>query len=145
MVYFLQPVTCQKLIHGGKLLLDQSTLAEAIPLPLHNPEEANESTVIHLVAYERSKSVPSTTALTGAGERVHSSAGDGLRNRPGTSRQPPNPVQANRQPSNPAQANRQPANTAQGASPPGQPTQRVSILYSLVARLYPLGKAKGRL
>lgn len=110
-------MTCQKLIHGGKLLLDQSTLSEAIPLSLGSPEDENEPTVIHLVAYERSKSAPTpTTSVTGTAGRVHanaSSSSQGVRNRQeagGTNREPP------------AQEG-----TDGGERPdiPGQPSQRV--------------------
>lgn len=109
-------MTCQKLVHGGRLLLDQSTLSEAIPL---RSPEANEPTVIHLVAYERSKSAPSTTSVTDTAERVHSSASngqEGVRNGQGTggtSRQPSmNPVQDSR-------------HRDGGERLPEQPTQRV--------------------
>ncbi len=113
------------MIHGGKLLLDQSTLSEAIPSSLNSSEHSeNESTVIHLVAYERSKSVPSSTSFTGTAERVHSSAtpssssSEGLRNRQGATEGP------NRQP-NPAPEGGNPGGGERGdrGNIPHQPSQ----------------------
>ena len=66
---FSQPISCQKIIYGGKLLLDQMTLSEArIP-------SANEPVVIHLVVFERSTSAPTpmVNAITHSG-RVHTGA-----------------------------------------------------------------------
>ena len=88
-----QPVTCQKLIYGGRLLLDHSTLSEAVPTSLNTPEE-DDSIVIHLVAYERSKSVPSTGSVTGTAERPHASASSssvGARGRQGAGGQETGP------------------------------------------------------
>ena len=128
-------MTCQKLIFGGKLLLEQLTLSEALP-------ESNEGepTVIHLVAYQRSMSAPSTTSATSvssdssnSADRAHSSASllstssEGLHNRQGvgstTSQQQQQQRQQQQPPSQPLIQNTDPRDDRMG--PIEQPSQRV--------------------
>ena len=47
-----QPLTSQKLIHAGRLLLDSQTIGQSLPSSGVDP------VVVHLVAYERSHSSP---------------------------------------------------------------------------------------
>ncbi len=47
-----QPLTSQKLIHAGRLLLDSQTVGQSLPSSDVDP------VVVHLVAYERSHSSP---------------------------------------------------------------------------------------
>ena len=55
---FVQPLTSQKLIYGGRLLLDQQTLAQSLP------SDSQQPIIIHLVAYERSHSSPAVSMET---------------------------------------------------------------------------------
>ena len=50
----LQPLSSQRLIHSGRMLLDQQTLFEALP----DISNIIQPVIIHLVAYERSASAP---------------------------------------------------------------------------------------
>ena len=85
----LQPQTSQKLIHGGRLLLDQQTLQEAVPDLLNA-----DGVVIHLVAYERSASAPS--GLSSSSSESYRQPVSRTPSRTPTSRQPSlTPVQEN--------------------------------------------------
>ena len=71
------------------MLLDQSTLSEVVPTSLEGSDD--EPITIHLVAYERSKSMPSTSSATTAGGVPvggGSSQGETSGNQGGVSRQP---------------------------------------------------------
>ncbi len=75
----LQPITVQKLIYGGKLLLDQMSLGEVLPMMGGDGNSsaspnADDSFVIHLVAYQRSNSAPTAPMVETSQKRDHTQA-----------------------------------------------------------------------